>query len=151
MRNLIKFHQFIHKILRGNKNLRITKGHSSVVNLQQEAHRPRLAHLSEIATADMQMLCNTFLILSLQLMTGSSFMRAILGFEEEECSFYYYHHFTIYGHASQWSVPIWTNFQSGFNSRIDMKLGGNWPTDFWRECLTISWFYACIQYRGKGR
>ena len=35
--------------------------------------RPCLAHLSEIATADMQMLCNIFPILSLQLIKGSSF------------------------------------------------------------------------------
>ena len=40
---------------------------------KQEAHRPQLAHLSETATADMQMLCNIFPILSLQLMKGSSF------------------------------------------------------------------------------
>ena len=33
----------------------------------QEAHGPRLAHLSDIATADMQMLCNNFPILSSQL------------------------------------------------------------------------------------
>ena len=41
-------------------------------NLKQEAHGPWLAHLSDIATADMQMLCNIFPILSLQLMKGSS-------------------------------------------------------------------------------
>ena len=34
----------------------------------QEAHGPRVAHLSDIATADMQMLCNIFPILSSQLM-----------------------------------------------------------------------------------
>ena len=28
--------------------------------LEQEAHRPWLAHLSEIATADMHLLCNIF-------------------------------------------------------------------------------------------
>ena len=50
---------------------------------KQEAHRPQHAHLSEIATADMHMLCNIFfLILSLQLMKW-----AVLGFEEEECFF----------------------------------------------------------------
>ena len=41
--------------------------------IKQEAHGPRLAHLSDIATADMQMLCNIFPILSLQLMKRSSF------------------------------------------------------------------------------
>ena len=40
---------------------------------KQEAHRPRVAHLSDIATADMQMLCNIFPILSSQLMKRSSF------------------------------------------------------------------------------
>ena len=40
---------------------------------QQEAHGPRFAHLSDITTADMQMLCNIFPILSSQLMKISSF------------------------------------------------------------------------------
>ena len=34
---------------------------------------PRVAHMSDIATADMQMLCNIFPILSSQLMKRSSF------------------------------------------------------------------------------
>ena len=42
-------------------------------NIKQEAHGPRFAHLSDIATADMQMLCNIFPILSSQLMKISSF------------------------------------------------------------------------------
>ena len=41
--------------------------------IKQEAHRPRFAHLSDTATADMQMLCNIFPILSSQLMKISSF------------------------------------------------------------------------------
>ena len=41
--------------------------------LKQEARGPRLAHLSGIATADMQLLCNIFSILSSQLMKKSSF------------------------------------------------------------------------------
>ena len=36
-------------------------------NKKQEAHGPQLAHLSEIATADMHLLCNIFSILPLQL------------------------------------------------------------------------------------
>ena len=40
---------------------------------KQEAHGPRVAHLSDIATADMKMLCNIFPILSSQLMKRSSF------------------------------------------------------------------------------
>ena len=39
---------------------------------KQEAHGPWLAHLSETATVDMQMLYNIFSILSLQLIKGSS-------------------------------------------------------------------------------
>ena len=35
---------------------------------KQEAHGPQAAHLNDIATADMQMLCNIFPILSSQLM-----------------------------------------------------------------------------------
>ena len=38
---------------------------------EQEAHGPQLAHVIDIATADMQRLCNIFPILSLQLMKGS--------------------------------------------------------------------------------
>ena len=41
--------------------------------IKQEAHGPRFAHLSDIVTADMQMLCNIFPILSSQLMKISSF------------------------------------------------------------------------------
>ena len=44
-----------------------------ITNTWQEAHGPRVAHLSDIATADMQMLCNIFPILSSQLMKRSSF------------------------------------------------------------------------------
>ena len=43
------------------------------INNKQEAHGPRVAHLSEIATADTQMLCNIFPILSSQVMKRSSF------------------------------------------------------------------------------
>ena len=39
---------------------------------EQEAHGPRFAHLSDIATADMQMLCNIFPIISSQQMKISS-------------------------------------------------------------------------------
>ena len=44
-----------------------------MVKQKQEAHGPRFAHLSDIATADMHMLCNIFPILSSQLMKISSF------------------------------------------------------------------------------
>ena len=43
------------------------------IQYKQEAHGPRFAHLSDIATADMQMLCNIYPILSSQLMKISSF------------------------------------------------------------------------------
>ena len=39
-------------------------------DLKQEAHGPRLAHLSETATADMHLLRNILSILPLQLMEG---------------------------------------------------------------------------------
>ena len=45
---------------------------------KQEAHGPRVAHLSDIATADMQMLCNIFPILSSQLMKRSSFKQFLI-------------------------------------------------------------------------
>ena len=35
MQNLIKFHQFIHKILSKNEILTTTKGHNQVVNFQK--------------------------------------------------------------------------------------------------------------------
>ena len=46
---------------------------SGELKKKQEAHGPRFAHLSDIATADMQMLCNIYPILSSQLMKISSF------------------------------------------------------------------------------
>ena len=45
---------------------------------KQEAHGPRVAHLSDIATAYMQMLCNIFPILSSQLMKRSSFKQFLI-------------------------------------------------------------------------
>ena len=44
----------------------------------QEAHGPWVTHLSDIATADMQMLCNIFQILSSQLMKRSSFKQFLI-------------------------------------------------------------------------
>ena len=44
-----------------------------MIRFKQEAHGTRVAHLSDIATADMPMLCNIFPILSSQLMKRSSF------------------------------------------------------------------------------
>ena len=46
--------------------------------LTKETRGPWLAHLSDIATADMQLLCNIFPILSSQLMTGSSFKQFLV-------------------------------------------------------------------------
>ena len=45
---------------------------------KQEAHGPGVAHLRDIATADMQMLCNLFPILSSQLMKRSSFKQFLI-------------------------------------------------------------------------
>ena len=68
-----------------NQNIHNTNNHVSVVcawwyaehlakrKIKQEAHGPQVAHLSDTATADMQMLCNIFPILSSHLMKRSSF------------------------------------------------------------------------------
>ena len=50
----------------------------SLLKSLQEAQGPRVAHLSDIATADMQMLCNIFPILSSQLMKRSSFKQFLI-------------------------------------------------------------------------
>ena len=49
------------------------QGRKKKMNESEETRGPRVAHLSDIATADMQMLCNIFPILSSQLMKRSSF------------------------------------------------------------------------------
>ena len=56
-----------------SKHLRKTKQ-----NKKQEAHGPQVAHLSDIATADMQMLCNIFPVLSSQLMKRSTFKQFLI-------------------------------------------------------------------------
>ena len=48
------------------------------MDARQEAHGPQVAHLSDIATADMQMLCNIFPILSSQLMKWSFHFKQFL-------------------------------------------------------------------------
>ena len=55
-----------------------TMSNSQVFLLKQEAHGPWVAHPSDIATADMQMLCNIFPILSSQLMKRSSFKQFLI-------------------------------------------------------------------------
>ena len=59
---------------------------------------------------------------------------AVLGFEKEGCFFYYFN-FTIYRHNNGWSVTIWTNSQSRFNSRVDISFGGNWQNGVWTEVV----------------
>ena len=52
MKNLIKFHQLVHKILSGNKILRTTKGHNCVVNLLKWARKnPNLDPINVIEYA----------------------------------------------------------------------------------------------------
>ena len=98
---------------------------------------PRVAHLSSIASADMQMLCNIFPILSSQQMKRLSFKQfLILNFEKE----YYI------WHDSQWSVIIWTNSQSHFNSRINVKFGCSCLSGFWR--IMILYMYTA-QWQGN--
>ena len=55
-------------------------------------------------------------------------LQAVLNFEEK----YYI------WHDSQWSMIIWTNSQSHFNSRINVKFGGNWLIVFWRIMILYS-------------
>ena len=66
----------LHKMIFGN----ITAKPARIViqNQKQEAHGPWVAHLSDIATADMQMLCNIFPILSSQLLKRSSFKQFLI-------------------------------------------------------------------------
>ena len=80
-------------------------------HINKKAHGPWLTHLSEIATADMQMLCNIFTILSMQLMKGSPFW-AVHGFEEECVVVFLLLFFTIMGYGSQWSMTVWASSQS---------------------------------------
>ena len=47
-------------------------------SLKQEAHGPWVTHLNGIASADMQMLCNIFPILSSELMKRSSFKQFLI-------------------------------------------------------------------------
>ena len=46
--------------------------------INNKTRGPWVAHLSDIATADMQMLCNIFPILSSQLMKRSSFKQFLI-------------------------------------------------------------------------
>ena len=50
----------------------------NLVYFNLKTRGPRVAHLSDIATADMQMLCNIFPILSSQLMKRSSFKQFLI-------------------------------------------------------------------------
>ena len=49
-----------------------------LIDYKQKAHEPQVAHLSDIVTADMQMSCNIFPILSLQLMKRLSFKQFLI-------------------------------------------------------------------------
>ena len=86
---------------------------------KQEAHGPWFAHLSDIATADMQMLCNIFPVLSSQLMKISSFEQLLILKKN------------IWAWESM-EHDHWINYQSHFNRRINVKFGGNWLSGFWR-------------------
>ena len=63
----------IEKTKERDREERATRLRNESEETEQEAHGPRFAHLSDIATADMQMLWNIFPILSSQLMKISSF------------------------------------------------------------------------------
>ena len=68
------------------------RGHKNVIHYNKRS----IAHLSEIATANMQMLCNIFPILSLQPMKGSSFEQFLVLKKKNVLLFFYYHYFSIY-------------------------------------------------------
>ena len=70
--SIIVFVSFINRLIDISIN-RASPGIYPIQNIKQEAHGPWVTHLSDIATADMQMLCNIFPILSSQLMKRSSF------------------------------------------------------------------------------
>ena len=88
------------------------KNHNSQ---QQEAHGPRLTHLNEIATADMQRLCNIFSIVPLQIiMKGSSFEQ-VLVLKKKNVFFFVVVFFfiilpymgrTVNDHLNKFSIPF---------------------------------------------
>ena len=84
-------------------------GSLSIKN-KQEAHGPRVAHLSDIATADMQTLCNIFPILSSQLMKRSSFKQFFILKKK------------IYGMPVNWG---WSFEQTLNGSQLGFTIGTN--------------------------
>ena len=54
------------------------QGNHNAKRTEQEAYGPRVAHLNDIATADMQTLCNIFPILSSQVLKRSSFKQFLV-------------------------------------------------------------------------
>ena len=94
---------------------------------KHEALRPRVAHLSDIATADMQMLCNIFPVLSSQLMKRSSFKQFFILKKK------------IYGMPVNW---VWSFEQTLNGSQLgftigtilvifDLRVTPMLPTKFW--------------------
>ena len=114
-----------------------------------EAHWSWLVHLNEIATADMQMLCNIFPILWLYLMKGIYFEQ-FFGLKKKNVFiiifFLPWMGILAYGHESQRSVSIWTNSQSRFNSRINVNLVKIGQVFSEISCLIISRFYTCLSH-----
>ena len=94
---------------------------------EQEAHGPRVAHLSDIATADMHMLCNIFPILSSQLMKRSSFKQFFILKKK------------IYGMPVKWAWSFEQTLngsQLGFTivtilAIFDLQVTPMLPTKFW--------------------
>ena len=83
-----------------------------LVKIGQKAQGPWLAHLSEIAAVDMQLLCNIFLVLSMQLMKGSSSEQFLV--LNEKNVFFYYKYFIFLLFFIYWH-----------DRRIDIKCGDN--------------------------
>ena len=75
-RPVLHFFQILSKY---SKDIPITdRTRNQFKKTKQEVHGPWIAHLSDIATADMQMLCNIFAILASQLMERSSFKQFLI-------------------------------------------------------------------------
>ena len=88
-----------------------------------------MAHLSEIVTADMQMLCNIFQILSLQqMMKEASFVQFLV--LKKKNVFFIIIFLPYMGMTVNEAWTIQTNPQSLFNNRIDMEFGENWQSSF---------------------
>ena len=98
-------------------------------HLKQEAHGPRFAHLSDIATADMQMLCNIFPILSSQLMKISSFEQFLV---------------------LKKNIWAWQSVENDHLNKLSITFQQKDQCEIWWKVVSEeSWFYTCKQHSGR--